>query len=1087
MFLPMKLLSTRSVFRTVAMRVVLFSLALMGSGFSARAEESVARLWNEALLYSIRNDLARPTVHARNLFHISAAMYDAWAVYDEEARPFFLGRTVGNYTFPFDGIAMPENKKQAQEIAISYAAYRLIAHRFQLSSQVINIYANINGLMAQLGLNPSVTSINYSDGDPRKLGNYIAFHIIQFGLQDGSNEQEVYANQYYEPVNPDLDIYNSSTIGTIDPNRWQRLAIVGFMDQAGNVFNDTPPFLSAEWGNVVPFSLREDQVTVHERNGDVYRVFLDMGDPPYLDLENPTDWESIYKWGFQLVSIWQSHLAPEDETMWDISPGAMGNTSWLPEPQAYEDYPLYYRTFEGGTHFAEGHPVNPATGMPYEPNLVKRGDYSRILAEFWADGPDSETPPGHWFTIMNYVTDHPMFEKKWGGEGEVLSDLDWDVRLYFALGGAMHDAAVTCWSHKGWYDYARPITAIRYMAEKGQSSDSNLPSYHPQGMVLIPDHVELVMPGDPLAGDNDEHLYKIKLNTWKGAHDSLLVPDPELDHAGVGWILAENWFPYQRPSFVTPPFAGYMSGHSTYSRTAAELVTLMTGTQYFPGGMGEFVAHQDEFLEFENGPSETVVLQFATYQDASDQCSLSRIWGGIHPPADDIPGRYLGMELGPQAWEYANDFMVNGAPKVTDVGFGSSILNDDVAVSGFSIQLTYSKEMNGNAPVISFPNSNVLSSGTLTSAGGEWINDHTYIANFTLADNNTEMLVPTIQVKDAIGANEVAQQPYIGLGFYIDTKNPTVTDATISGNMITDAQVGTGGFSVTLVFDEEMDSSVFPTIFYPGANGAGTLQFNPAMSSWEGNVCVKYFNVIDQNIEVGEIFIGFEIAKDGSSNVQVPYTHYEAIAIDTKNPIVNSLTANDYLVTNSNVGGGGFVLIAIFNEAMNTTTAPSFSFPDADVSSVLTLNTMDSEWLNPFTFVASFDVAAGGVIIQDIDIQVAGASDIPGNPTVVAVYEDFFSIDQVSSVAELETSGTLAVFPNPVRVGQNLNVTWPANLGAHTVFVANGLGQLVFSRSLADVSGHRFEIPTGKFESGTYFVGVVTATGHLTTRAIVKK
>ena len=41
---------------------------------------SVARLWNEVLLYSIRNDLARPTVHARNLFHVSAAMYDAWAI-----------------------------------------------------------------------------------------------------------------------------------------------------------------------------------------------------------------------------------------------------------------------------------------------------------------------------------------------------------------------------------------------------------------------------------------------------------------------------------------------------------------------------------------------------------------------------------------------------------------------------------------------------------------------------------------------------------------------------------------------------------------------------------------------------------------------------------------------------------------------------------------------------------------------------------------------------------------------------------------------------------------------------------------------
>jgi hypothetical protein len=59
--------------------------------------------------------------------------------------------------------------------------------------------------------------------------------------------------------------------------------------------------------------------------------------------------------------------------------------------------------------------------------------------------------------------------------------------------------------------------------------------------------------------------------------------------------------------------------------------------------MGEFVAEKDEFLVFEEGPSVDVVLQWATYRDASDQTSLSRIWGGIHPPVDDIPGRRLGI------------------------------------------------------------------------------------------------------------------------------------------------------------------------------------------------------------------------------------------------------------------------------------------------------------------------------------------------------------------------------------------------------------------------------------------------------------
>ena len=123
--------------------------------------------------------------------------------------------------------------------------------------------------------------------------------------------------------------------------------------------------------------------------------------------------------------------------------------------------------------------------------------------------------------------------------------------------------------------------------------------------------------------------------------------------ARVGWIRAEDWWPYQRPTFVTPPFAGYVSGHSTYSRAAAEVLSALTGDVYFPGGMSGFRIPANEFLQFEAGPSVDMTLQWATYQDAADQCSLSRIWGGIHPPIDDIPGRLMGIEIGRDAFAEA--------------------------------------------------------------------------------------------------------------------------------------------------------------------------------------------------------------------------------------------------------------------------------------------------------------------------------------------------------------------------------------------------------------------------------------------------
>jgi hypothetical protein len=315
--------------------------------------------------------------------------------------------------------------------------------------------------------------------------------------------------------------------------------------------------------------------------------------------------------------------------------------------------------------------------------MVPRGDYARVLAEFWADGPDSETPPGHWFTILNYVNDHPQFEKRFQGQGPILEPLEWDVKAYFILGGGMHDAAIAAWSVKGWYDYIRPISAIRSMAERGQSTDPNLENYDVSGIPLIDGYIEVIQEGDPLAGFANQYVGDIKLFTWKG-HD--FIENTDTDMAGVGWIRADDWYPYQRPTFVTPPFAGYVSGHSTYSRTAAELLTMMTGSPYFPGGLGEFVAKQNEFLVFEEGPSVDVVLQWATYRDASDQTSLSRIWGGIHPPADDIPGRFIGQVVAEDAFAFAvpyfeGNLSLEGNELLSQVAFPNPMENNQITIT----------------------------------------------------------------------------------------------------------------------------------------------------------------------------------------------------------------------------------------------------------------------------------------------------------------------------------------------------------------------------------------------------------------------
>ena len=605
---------------------------------------SAARQWNDMLLESIRRDFARPTVHARNLFHTSIAMWDAWAAYDVNACTYLLGKTVDGFACAFNGIPAVGNVDAARHEAISYASYRILSHRFAHSPDSIQLQLAYDVHMDTLGYDISFTSQDYSTGSPAALGNYIAQCVIDFGLQDGSNEQNLYTNTSYAPSNPPLIVDLPGNPDMVDMNKWQPLTLELFIDQSGNVIpGSTPGFLSPEWGRVSAFALKESDKTTYNRDGFNYEVFHDPSGPPQMDtLDNLLS--EAYKWGYVTDIISSPHLDTQDGVMWDISPASIGKRLTLPE--TVNDYPSFYNQVNGGTSSA-GHAINPSTGLPYEANMVPRADYARVLAEFWADGPDSETPPGHWFTLLNHVSDHDSLEKRFMGQGAIINDLEWDVKSYFMLGGAMHDAAVTAWGIKGWYDSPRPISAIRKMADYGQCTDINAPSYNPAGLPLIPGYIELIYAGDTLEGDVGEHIGKIKVKSWRG-HE--VIDNVDTDVAGVDWIRAEDWVPYQRPSFVSPPFGGYLSGHSTFSRAAAEIMTMLTGDEYFPGGMGVFTAPHNEFLVFEDGPSMDIELQWATYRDAADESGLSRIWGGIHPPADDIPGRKIGIDIGQDAF-----------------------------------------------------------------------------------------------------------------------------------------------------------------------------------------------------------------------------------------------------------------------------------------------------------------------------------------------------------------------------------------------------------------------------------------------------
>ena len=109
-------------------------------------------------------------------------------------------------------------------------------------------------------------------------------------------------------------------------------------------------------------------------------------------------------------------------------------------------------------------------------------------------------------------------------------------------------------------------------------------------------------------------------------------------------------------TFVTPNFAGYVSGHSTFSRAAAEIVIKSYQQPLFSGRSTHFNAKQNEFLVFEDGPSQDIEsggchieMQQTIYQE----------FRGIHPYIDDIPGRIIGNIIGNDSYEFGIQYFEN--------------------------------------------------------------------------------------------------------------------------------------------------------------------------------------------------------------------------------------------------------------------------------------------------------------------------------------------------------------------------------------------------------------------------------------------
>ncbi|MEM1169299.1 MAG: DUF6851 domain-containing protein [Cyanobacteria bacterium P01_H01_bin.35] len=228
-------------------------------------------------------------------------------------------------------------------------------------------------------------------------------------------------------------------------------------------------------------------------------------------------------------------------------------------------------------------------------------DEQKLIAEFWEDGGSTSYPPGTWMSFGQFVSARDEHT------------LDQDVELFFNLGNAVFDAGVATWEAKVHYDYARPVRTVRELGEQG------------------------------LIGEFNEELGGFAIEAW--------VPGQ-----GTQTILATDFLTYQTPgSDPSPPFAEYVSGHSTFSAAGAEILQRFTGDDEF----GASVTFAPGESRFEPGvtPTETVTLEWESFSEASDEAGFSRLYGGIHFEDGDVNGRSLGRQVAGEVWEEAQSLL----------------------------------------------------------------------------------------------------------------------------------------------------------------------------------------------------------------------------------------------------------------------------------------------------------------------------------------------------------------------------------------------------------------------------------------------
>ena len=240
-------------------------------------------------------------------------------------------------------------------------------------------------------------------------------------------------------------------------------------------------------------------------------------------------------------------------------------------------------------------------------------DLQKAEAEYW--GIWGMAPPPQLFELTKFFSDTNDLR------------LDDDVKLFFVVANAILDASIATWDSKYVYDYIRPITAIHRLG------DTKIKTWRPRSLPTV------------LA-------YSTPSTQESAVHESAIIP------AGTGEVRAADWEPY----LPTPPFPAYVSGHSAITAAWARAMELATGRPDL--NLRKTIRHL--YVE-QRELAQPVTLDYPTFASAAEASGMSRIWAGVHWPADNERGQKLGRQVGEIVWQRAQQFILGTASPSTAV------------------------------------------------------------------------------------------------------------------------------------------------------------------------------------------------------------------------------------------------------------------------------------------------------------------------------------------------------------------------------------------------------------------------------------